>query len=402
MSNRKYKKEKAFIGFLLMLMLAGNGFSEDAIAKNSETDIKPSCVGLPEKSIVNAILNQEYDFAERLVVDLDLEQAIIPSASFYRALGIWHRGYQQADEVIKEKGIFNLRRSIKALHKKLASDSLTSRDSLALGISKGHTARTLLENEQYLAGYEMGMEAREHILDFRSISGETETGYDDTELLLGLFEVYTHDLLNTNKWLKDRVSHRGNRDKGIDLIENAVIGESIFAVEAMRALLAEVSWRTPAFCKYTEAIDFIGSEFPRNHDLAVLRQGLLLKCGQLEMARDANQAYSVQSAEENILEDRIEKARFRILADSGDYQTLTTLSTDDNLDPYRQLAVANALDVANQRQQAYELYQSLYRSKENPAAVKKVAKVRLRFPYRPPTRIVVPQFKVRNIAASGC
>lgn len=383
-------------------MLAGNGFGEGAIANSTESDIKQSCVGLPEKSIVNAILNQEYDFAERLIDDLDLDQAIIPSASFYRALGTWHRGYQQVDEEIKETGIFDLRRSIEGLYKKLASDSLTSRDSLALGISKGHTARALLENEQYLAGYEMGMEAREHILDFRSISSETDIGYDDTELLLGLFEVYTHDLLNTNKWLKGRIKHSGNRDKGIDLIENAVIGDGIFAVEAMRALLAEVSWRTPEFCKYTEAIDYIGSEFPRNHDLAVLRQGLLLKCGQLEKARRANHAYIEQSAKENILEDQNEKARFRILADSGDYQTLMTLSTDDNLDPYRQLAVANALDAADQRQQAYELYRSLYQSKENPTAVKNAAKVRLGFPYRPPTKILVPQFKVREIAANGC
>ncbi|MGB5706314.1 MAG: hypothetical protein WBM41_05750 [Arenicellales bacterium] len=383
-------------------MLAGNGFSEDAIEKSNEPDIKQSCVGLPEKSIVNAILNQEYDFAERLINDLNLGQAIIPSTSFYRALGVWHRGYQQADAAIKKKGIFSLRRSIKDLHKKPTSDSLNPRDLLALGISKGHTARALLENEQYLAGYEMGMEARQHILDFRSVSSETDIGYADTELLLGLFEVYTHDLLNTNKWLKGRMSHRGNREKGIDLIENAVIGDSIFAVEAMRALLAEVSWRTPEFCKYTEAIDYIGSEFPRNHDFAVLRQGLLLKCGRLEMARSANQAYVEQSAKDNILEDQIEKARFRILADSGDYQTLMTLSTNDNLDPYRQLAVANALDVADQRQQAYELYRSLYRSEVNPAAVKNVAKVRLRFPYRSPPRIMVPQFKVRGIAANDC
>jgi hypothetical protein len=120
------------------------------------------------------------------------------------------------------------------------------------------------------------------------------------------------------------------------------------------------------------------------------------------MARSANQAYVEQSAKDNILENQIEKARFRILADSGDYQTLMTLSTNDNLDPYRQLAVANALDVADQRQQAYELYRSLYRSEVNPAAVKNVAKVRLRFPYRPPPRIMVPQFKVRGIAANDC
>ncbi|MGI9317439.1 MAG: hypothetical protein ACR2QW_08925 [bacterium] len=385
----------AVFNFILIWLI----ITSHAIA--SETVDTEVCSGLPEKQIVDAILNQQYTHANLLANELDLNQAVIPSSAFYQALSIWHQGYQLEDMKIKKKGISALRKSIGAMQKTLAT-APPHISSLALGLSKGHTARALLENEQFFAGYEIGMEARKHIEQFRELSNESDIGFDDTGLLLGLYEVYTHDLLGENQWLARKILSRGDRNKGISLIENAVNGRSIFASEAMRTLLAEVSWRTPETCKYVEAIDRIGHQFQGNHDFVVLRQGLLIKCGHIEMARLAHVDYSEQMKDQSINQEQIDKARFRILADLGDYKTLDDLTTTAKLEPYRQLAFANALDAAGQRQKAYEIYNRLSSSNDQPASIQSVAKVRLQFPYRPPIKSVVPQFKINPSVLNHC
>lgn len=349
------------------------------------------CGPLPERRIVDAILNQQYGRARELTDTLQLGEAIIPSTTFYHGLAIWHRGYQTGETKLKKAGISAMRKSVKEIQVSFAAGSKKS--SLALGLSKGHTARALLENEQYFSGYELGMQAKKHIEEYRSLASETTIGFDDTGLLLGLYEVYTYDLNNQNQWLARKIVSRGNREKGIRLIESAINGSSIFATEAMRALLAEVSWRTPDTCRYADAVDRIGQQFSENNDLAVLRQGLLLKCGYLNRAQRAHDSYTSQEIISAGMREQMEKARLRILADQGDIDSLVEFSTSDHLEPFRLLAYANALDIAGERPRAQDIYQKLYSMDGIPLTVKSVAKVRIRFPYHRPARIDVPQFE---------
>lgn len=381
------------VGLILVLVIPLGS----AVASES---INTQCGPLPEKQIVDAILNQQYGRARELTDGLNLAVAIIPSTTFYHGLATWHSGYQTGETRLKKAGISALRKAVKEMQ--VSFGSATKKSSLALGLSKGHTARALLENEQYISGYELGMQARQHIDEYRSLSNETAIGFDDTGLLLGLYEVYTHDLINQNQWLGSKIVSRGNREKGIRLIESAINGSSIFATEAMRALLAEVSWRTPDTCKYTDAVDRIGHQFSENNDLAVLRQGLLLKCGYLNRAQRAHESYASQENIGSGMREQMEKARFRILADRGDIDSLFALFTSDHLEPYRLLAFANALDIAGERPRAQEIYQHLFSTNDTPATVKSVAKVRIRFPYNRPTKINVPQFELRISDSDHC
>lgn len=381
------------VGLILVLVIPLGS----AVASGSKNT---QCSSLPEKQIVDAILNQQYGRARELTDALNLAEAIIPSTTFYHGLATWHGGYQIGEIKLKKAGISALRKSIKEMQVSFASG--TRKSSLALGLSKGHTARALLENEQYFSGYELGMQARQHIDEYRNLSSETAIGFDDTGLLLGLYEVYTHDLIEQNQWLARKIVSRGNREKGIRLIESAINGSSIFATEAMRALLAEVSWRTPDTCKYADAVDRIGQQFSENNDLAVLRQGLLLKCGYLNRAQRAHDSYASQEIVSAGMREQMEKARFRILADRGDIDSLLELSTSDHLEPYRLLAFANALDIAGERPRAQDIYQQLYSMNDIPLVVKSVAKVRIRFPYNRPTKIDVPQFELRISDSDHC
>lgn len=359
------------------------------------------CAELPEKQIVDAILNQQYAQARNLVDTLNLSNALIPSPDFYQGLAIWHQGYQRDNVKLKKKGIASLRIAIREMQSRLSSTpSRTS--SLALGLSKGHTARALLENAQYISGYEMGMQAKQHLNRFRSLSNKSELGFDDSGLLLGLYEVYTHDLLEQNQWLKENIANRGDRNKGISLIENAVNGRSIFSSEAMRALLADISWRTPETCKYVDAMDTFGQKFSGNKDFVTLRQGLLLKCGHTDRAKYANEHHAMQSDPSTGLREILVKARLRILADLGDFKSLYQFSVPTGLEMQKRLAYANALDIAGERDRAYEEYKFLSSSTETPVAVRSVAQVRLHYPYHRPKKIEVPQFKITSMKKKGC
>ena len=359
------------------------------------------CEELAEKQIVDAILNQQYAQARKLVDTLDLDNALIPSPEFYRALAIWHQGYQEDKVKLKKKGIAGLRSAIRMMQSRLSSRPPRTA-SLALGLSKGHTARVLLENAQYVSGYEMGMQAKQHLNRFRDLSNESEIGFDDSGLLMGLYEVYTHELLEQNQWLKENIATRGDRQKGISLIESAVNGRSIFSSEAMRALLTDMSWRTPETCKYVDAMDVFGHEFSINRDFVTLHQGLLLKCGYTDRAKRANEHHAMQSDLPDNLREILVKARLRILADLGDFESLFQFDVPAGLEMHRQLAYANALDIAGERDRAYEVYELLASSTGSPVAIRSVAQVRLNYPYHRPEKIEVPQFKLSSSGKSSC
>ena len=366
----------------------------------SET-ISDGCMELPEKRVVDAILNQQYAQAQILADALNLDHALIPSSKFYRALAVWHQGYQQENVKLKVSGIAALRKAIHAMHNKL-STAPPRVSSLAMGLSKGHTARVLLENAQYVSGYEMGMQAKDHLDQFRALSDESDIGFDDSGLLVGLFEVYTHDFVTQNQWLKRNIVRRGDRENGITLIENAVNGRSIFASEAMRALLTDVSWRTPRTCKYVDATDYFGRQFFANKDFATLRQGLLLKCGHTNQAKYANEDYKKYSDLPAGMEKILIKARLRIFADLGNFDYIDKYQVPAELEIHRQLAYANALDVASKRTRAYKEYERLAASTDTPTAIRSVAKVRLHYPYDRPEKIEIPQFKVSFVEKDRC
>lgn len=313
---------------------------------------------------------------------------LIPSTAFYRALNTWYEGYQGNDPRIKVSGIEALRDALDDLDEATGGMPALERD-LAIGLANGHLARTLLEGERYVEGYRRGVDARERLLGFLDRAPPDHAGRRDAEFLAGLYEVYTHDLQNRYHWLLGTIEYRGDRERGIRLIEGAIADHAVFSSEALRALLAEVSWRLPDFCRYVDLLESTARRFGHNTDLAVLSQGLMLRCGLSGRARELNAWYgSLQPA----FPDRplLERARWRILADLGRVDRLPAPRPEQR-QPHLRLSTAYAHDVAGQRERAVSLYRDLTLSGKVGDAFHRVSEVRLRYPYRPPTpRLVAP------------
>jgi len=348
------------------------------------------CIVIAERQLIDAILNQDQAVFEKRLQLFEEENAIIPSKDYYEAMNTWHQGYQEKNALIKKSGIKALFKAISNLERRL-NESPPYQRNIALGLTKGHTARILLENDQFIAGYNLGIEAKDHIEQIFDSLSEATPGFNDAGFLLGLYEIYTSELTDKDHWLIRRIADRGNRRRGLALVEKAISENSIFATEALRALLGEVQWRMPEFCHYLDRIDDAGQRYPGNADLSILRQGLLLKCGHVDRAREANQFYTSQKDLPDAMLEQIKKAWLRISADLGDVTALEQNKVFGDENPYQQLAHANALDVSNRRQEAIKIYRHLLESSNSPQQVQSVARVRLKYPYSAPRRITMPQ-----------
>ncbi len=380
------------IALTLMIAFFASANHQQAFAAEAEAD---SCELQPEKNIVNAILNGDNDNAEQFIQNFDWNIALIPSPAFYRALAMWHKGYQQREQKVKTQGISKLLSAIEELESRHTPATNNLSAILALGLGKGYTARALMENEQYISGVQLGLEAIRHLSKFLQNADQATPGVNDAGFLMGLFEVYTHDLSNQRHWLVGKSGYHGDRSRGIELIEQSIIGPSVFANEASRTLLSEISWQMPTVCRYQSMIDQTGKYLMKNNDLAVLRQGLLLKCGYPELALQAN-LDSMQQDSPAVNRRQLTKAAFRIHADLGRHEALLATRTEPVLKPFQEFAIANAMDVSGLRDQAIVRYRGLVDGNNNPENIRTAAKVRMKFPYTAPERIAIPQLKIQH------
>ena len=342
--------------------------------------------GFPaERKIILALMNHDAEASTAALASLDERNALIPSRDYYRALGNWLAAYQRDDQDDKRQAIRDMRSAVANLNDHWPRDNRGP----GLGIATGHLARVLLEDEQFVRGYKSGMRAVELLERYLESADATDPGYSDAKFLEGIYEVYSADIRNRASWLPRSFRHRGNRIKGLRLIESAIYSDAVFAVEAGRMLLAEVSWRTPEFCRYTDMIDGLGEQLPRNLDIAILRQGLLIKCGMAERALSVNDTYR---ADQFLPRKQLAMARLRILASLGKVATLSA-SFDQNLEGHRQIALANAHDVAGNRDQALAIYRQLAESDRADNTLRQVAAVRQRFAFQAPERQLMDQLQ---------
>ncbi len=312
----------------------------------------------------------------------------IPSFAFYRALATWYRGYQKSDKSLKNNGIKGLRQAISNMESDVGEDSMEG--LLAIGLARGILARTLLEGEDYFSGYRNGMEAREDLLAWLDRAPASAPGHADAGLLAGLYEVYTHDLQSRFHWLIGTIDYRGDRERGIRLLEAAVTSRGAWSSEALRALLGEVSWRLPDFCRYREIAESEARRLPRNRDLAVLSVGLLMRCGYPLRAGALVNWYVDNDASPEIRAPLM-RAELRIRANTGDVAWLEQ-NAPTEANPHHLLALANALDVAGRREEALATYARLLDLQGAEPVFATVSRVRLDYPYAPPAQVTAEQF----------
>ncbi len=361
------------------------------LAVTAPTVAASSCQPNAERKIVDTILNQSginHTEIEAEIANLDVSSALVPEPDFYRALATWYQGYQSESTSQKRKGIKKLRQVAQAAEQKYSQD--TARNHLVVGLVKAYTARALFQNEQIVKGYYMGIDAITRLEKFLAVADNNTPGYQDALFLMSLYSVYTHDLKTRSHWLIGTIDSVGNKAESVRHILEVIQSDAVFAAESARSFLAEVHWRTPEICRFRDLAENTHHLLPNNLDIALLAQGLLLKCGHPDAAWQINNRFHSRSELLPAVRTKIWKARLRILADQGKLKQISGLELPSELEPYQQLAKANAADVASSRTIAVENYRSILGNDQTSEKIKRAASVRLEYPYRAPKQLSAP------------
>ena len=100
--------------------------------------------------------------------------------------------------------------------------------------------------------------------------------------------------------------------------------------------------------------------------------------------------------------NKLLKARLRILTNLGNTDQINAFNLPATLRSHQKLALANSLDVNRKREQAVAIYQNLVDDTGIAKDIKRVAMVRLTYPYRRPERIAnIEELSQLRISSSG-
>ena len=351
------------------------------------------CADFPERIVLDAALDLDFASAERTLEVISPGNAIIPSSDFYRALLNWIQATTSGDRELGNKSTDDLQRAVGALKRNHQLEPDPDR-FLAWHLSAAHTARILVAEKQLLTGYRLGLESTQAL---KKVVYDQSYRIDQraaAALATGLYYVYLNYIPDEFEWIKPMLKSEGSIDQGRELIEFSIRNSPQFSPEAARSLFMEVPWTTPAQCRLLELAEQLAQNYPNNTDLSIVLQGTYLRCGHPDSSLDENERIRSIAGEagytgltEEPYRELLELGRIRALAQSGAVTEIQTLLDQQQQNPLYDYALANALDVANQRDSAVEHYNRLVESRDTPEYLRNSAIQRLTIPYRAPETI---------------
>ena len=399
----------SFAVLCFLVFYPGTGVAQ---SESNALDIQPqsaqsTCALPPERRILDALLNHNYDLAQSLIESTDFSHTMIRSKSFYQATVAWSRAHRKANDADSDRSLRDAASQIKRILRTLnnqTNDQPRAETMLSTGLALSHGARMLLYSGQYLAGYRFGKQGIRLLNEFRQTTSPTVEENAAISLILGLYEVYVSNIPDHLKYLdylvgKPALGHASKLETGIREIELAAKQSPHFGSEAARALLMETPWNLNHICRQVNLAGTMAAQYTNNLDFSALYQGFLLKCGYADLALKENnralnsvgldkavgQRVNGKPANNESWRTLFYKGRLRALADLGRAHELgQTAISSSTLKPFYLAALANALDITAQRSHAIEIYTQIMNLPDGPESLRRSAKMRLRYPYTRP------------------
>ena len=396
--NQPGKIARALSRWSLVGLLAV-GFSQSSLASTGDCEI------VPERRIIDALLNLDTERASSLLGDVVPEVNLLPSANFYGHFIDWVAAAKTGQQNGKRTAVNRLLSETEKLReiylKKNDPDAF-----LAWNLSAAHASRLLLENEQFVAGYNLGQPAVVNLKKYLKGDNVSESGRHAAHLVIGLFYFYTNSVPEKYEWAESLIRPTGDIDRGRMLIESVLSDSPRFAPLAARALLVEVPWSTPGICDYRDLARTMTARYPDNPEFSIALQGAALRCGYPEEAVQEQLRFRERVAGQTVTgfgnEDYdalLDQGWMRAMAATGNLAELNNFATDDpSMEWFRLYVQANGLDANGQRQLALEHYQVLAENDVVPEGLRKNAEMRIEIPFTVPETIP-PQ---RTLNLSEC
>ncbi len=312
-----------------------------------------NCEIIPERKIVDLIVNLNFDHAAKII---DSEINLRHSAEFYRTLSLWFQIQSRPDnKLLPRLAIKSAQQNLHASAARYASTS-SADDLLSLGLGQFLLAVFYLDTGNWIKLWNLVTQGRQNLLQFTA----TSTSDGDAWLPLGLLEVSAASTAWQSSPLGKISGFAGNQSTGINMIKRSIQSSEILAPIAATVLLNHVRAARQQTCSWVKLAQQMSSQYPSNPVFPLALQRLLIGCGQATHAFRINrQSTGDLTRQQSIAQDSL---LLKALSDMGKPQAIRQVSLLE-LDPiYKQLALGRAYDVISNRNSAIDHYKKFAQS----------------------------------------
>ena len=371
--------------FLLSLLLPINSYA---------------CEAQVGRKIIDQLMNNQLKHAQRLLSHQIKRAPLDPMNGFFEGAIQWAFSGEGQNKKLAQQALSTLENSVRHSQQQLQTNPENPKHLLNSGMSQMLVARAYAGRKQWIAAYKNGKQARLKLQKLVRDHPDEKDGL----IGIGLFEFYTGSVPPGLRWLSKLVNFSGNRNKGIQLIHQAVKESPMFAPEAGRMVVNEIIYSgSDNLCQYLDLTQTLRSRYPNNPQFSFAYQKVFNNCGYSQKALNDNHRAQKQFSKYRKTVNRFKALKLYMLSNLGKIKELNTSKTTTLRARYHKyIAQGMFYDTRSQRKKAVAFYQKAQSlAVNNQGQNKRLNKniPYLKKPYKQPTPHAIAK---RYPIASGC
>lgn len=231
-----------------------------------------ACTKRPERQVLDLLLNLDIRGAETAMLSWpdslvkDYYDAMIDVIKTYN-------GDNGVDEQMKKQAIDKLGRVIRKAERRYSTDD--KENALVLAMARMYRAGLNVTRDKQTSAYNDTYESQQVV---KALMVEYPD-FADPLLVSGMMELFLSNIPEDKKQrAKSLLQLEGNRQKGLDLLERAIVSSPLTAPEAARVILMESGLEAPEICRYRSLASTLKNDYPANQLLELTDRIVTLKC----------------------------------------------------------------------------------------------------------------------------
>lgn len=322
-----------------------------------------ACEQQTGRKIIDKLMNNQLTHAQRLLSHQMVRNPSDPMNGFFQGAIQWALSAEGQNKKLAQQALTTLVKSVNHSQQQLKSKPKDPKHLLNSGMSQMLVARAYAGRKQWMAAYKNGKQAR---LKLQKLMREHPSEKDGL-IGIGLFEFYTGSIPPGLRWLSKLVNFSGDKNKGIQLIHQAVKESPTFAPEAGRMVVNEVIYSgSEKLCQYLDLTQTLRSRYPNNPQFSFAYQKVLNNCGYSQKALNDNHRAQKQFAKYRKVVKRFNALKLYMLSNLGKAKELNSFKARSVRDKYHKYTAQGMFfDSRGQRKKAVGYYRKAQSLAEN-------------------------------------
>ncbi len=245
-----------------------SGFGTHAVA---------DCASDSPRAIIDSMLNLDVYGTEEKIAQLEARDPNHPLLDFLKAMAILNRAYTTTtiDRAVEEQALVPLIEAVKKARARVQAGDDNPQVQLALGLSQAFVGSIYFAHDKSLKAYKYASAGHTTLENLVAEHPEIE----DALLGLGLFNYYLGSIESKGmKWGAKMMGLEGDRELGLNYLEQAAQSAPNVAPVAARVLLMEVDMPDEEKCKYSSLAQEMRNRYPGNRIFDLIARIIPLQC----------------------------------------------------------------------------------------------------------------------------